>query len=69
MYGEMRRGITVLKMRGSMHDKEIREFRIDNQGMHIGRPFRNVTGILSGSPIYSTQGEVELLTSLFDEDI
>ena len=68
MYGEMRRGVTVLKMRGSMHDKDIREFRIDNKGMHIGRPFRNVTGILSGSPVYSTQSEVELLTGLFDED-
>jgi len=32
MYGEMRRGITVLKMRGSMHDKDIREFSIDHQG-------------------------------------
>ena len=69
MYGEMRRGITVLKMRGSMHDKDIREFRIDNKGMHIGRPFRNVTGILSGSPVYNTQSEVERLTNLFDEDI
>jgi circadian clock protein KaiC len=29
MYGEMRRGITVLKMRGSMHDKDIREFAIE----------------------------------------
>ncbi|MFY7934449.1 MAG: circadian clock protein KaiC, partial [Microcystis aeruginosa] len=47
MYGEMRRGITVLKMRGSMHDKDIREFSIDHQGMHIGQPFRNVTGILA----------------------
>jgi circadian clock protein KaiC len=51
MYGEMRRGITVLKMRGSMHDKDIREFSIDHQGMHIGQPFRNVTGILAGTPM------------------
>jgi circadian clock protein KaiC len=67
MYGEMRRGITVLKMRGSMHDKDIREFTIDHQGMHIGRPFRNVTGILAGAPVYTTQNEVERLSSLFDE--
>jgi circadian clock protein KaiC len=32
------RGITVLKMRGSDHDKAIREFRIDDHGMHIGQP-------------------------------
>jgi len=48
MYGEMQRAITVLKMRGSMHDKAIREFNIDGQGLHIGKSFRNVTGILSG---------------------
>ncbi|BAQ62920.1 circadian clock protein KaiC [Geminocystis sp. NIES-3708] len=67
MYGEMRRGITVLKMRGSMHDKDIREFTIDHGGMHIGHPFRNVTGILAGTPMYTTQTEVERLSNLFDE--
>jgi circadian clock protein KaiC len=36
--GEMRHGLTVLKMRGSPHEKEIREFTIDGNGMHIGKP-------------------------------
>jgi circadian clock protein KaiC len=67
MYGEMRRGITVLKMRGSMHDKDIREFSIDNVGMHIGQPFRNVTGILAGTPMYTAQTEVERLSGMFTE--
>ena len=67
MYGEMRRGIMVLKMRGSMHDKEIREFNIDGEGMHIGRPFRNVTGILSGNPAYVVPSEVDRLSGLFAE--
>ncbi|MEL6194789.1 MAG: hypothetical protein AAFR66_22200, partial [Bacteroidota bacterium] len=31
VYGEIRRGLAVIKMRGSMHDKQIREFTIDNQ--------------------------------------
>lgn len=48
--GEMRRGLTVLKMRGSAHDKNIREFRIDSTGMHIGLPFSDVSGILLGHP-------------------
>ncbi len=69
MYGEMRRGITVLKMRGSMHDKDIREFSIDNTGMHIDKPFRNVTGILSGTPTYTTQNEVDRLSGLFEEGV
>jgi circadian clock protein KaiC len=69
MYGEMRRGITVLKMRGSMHDKDIREFNIDGKGMHIGKPFRNVTGILGGSPSYIAPSEIERVGDLFREEI
>ncbi|HUH13675.1 MAG TPA: circadian clock protein KaiC [Longimicrobiales bacterium] len=46
--GEMRRALTVLKMRGSMHDKAIREFQIDAGGIHIGGRFEGITGILAG---------------------
>jgi circadian clock protein KaiC len=49
--GEIHRGVTVLKMRGSAHDKSIREFTIDQHGMHIGEPLRQVSGILSGIPV------------------
>ncbi|MDH4161591.1 MAG: circadian clock protein KaiC [Nitrospirota bacterium] len=65
MFGEMRRGITALKMRGSMHDKDIREFNIDGKGMHIGKAFKNVTGILSGHPKFSTTEEVDRISELF----
>jgi circadian clock protein KaiC len=37
--GELRRGISVLKMRGSDHAKELREYVISDSGMHIGEPF------------------------------
>jgi circadian clock protein KaiC len=69
LYGEMRRGVTVLKMRGSMHDKEIREFTIDDGGMHVGKPFKNVAGILSGHLVYVDPGKAELdrLNDLFQE--
>jgi len=59
MFGEMKRGITVLKMRGSVHDKRIRELTISEKGMQLGRPFRNVTGILAGSPVYVSPGDLE----------
>jgi len=65
MFGEMRRGITALKMRGSMHDKDIREFHIDGKGMHIGNAFSNVTGILSGHPVFTSTEEVDRMTELF----
>ncbi|NGZ28207.1 MAG: circadian clock protein KaiC [Magnetococcales bacterium] len=67
MLGEMRRGVTVLKMRGSMHEKEIREFNIDSRGMHIGKPFRNVVGILSGKPEYLSQEETDRLERMFQD--
>ena len=71
IYGEMRRGLTVLKMRGSMHDKEIREFYIDGQGMHIGKAFRNLTGILSGNFMHispeSLGAEDDRISSMFDD--
>ena len=35
---EIARGLAVLKMRGSDHDKALREYRIDDHGMHIGDP-------------------------------
>jgi circadian clock protein KaiC len=35
----MHRGLMVLKMRGSEHDKQIRRFTIDSGGMHLGQPF------------------------------
>lgn len=64
IYGEMRRGITILKMRGSTHGKEIREFTIDGRGMHIGQAFRNVTGIISGNPVYLAANEINQLETL-----
>jgi len=46
--GQIRRAITVLKMRGSMHEKFIREFNIDGQGMHIGETFGGYANLLAG---------------------
>ena len=67
MYGEMRRGLTILKMRGSSHEKVIREFNIDARGMHIGMPFTNVFGILAGNPVHVAPDESDRLTNMFKE--
>jgi circadian clock protein KaiC len=55
-YGEMLRSIVLLKMRGSHHDSSIRQYTIDKGGMHIGDPFREVVGILSGDPTWKVDG-------------
>ncbi len=66
MQGEMHRGIAVLKMRGSNHDKQIREFAIDSGGMQIGAPFRSVTGILSGQPVHIEPSTNQRLDEMFE---
>lgn len=49
-YGVVKRAIAVLKMRGSGHDKAIREFHINEKGLHIDELLKGITGILSGQP-------------------
>ncbi len=66
--GEMRRGLAVLKMRGSGHDKAIREFTIDDGGIHIGRVFQRVGGIVMGVPHHLDTTESDRLGSLFDDE-
>jgi circadian clock protein KaiC len=65
MYGEMKRGLTVLKMRGSMHNKDIREFTIDDHGMHIGQPFRSIHGILTGNLQHIDPGQLDRVDKMF----
>ena len=48
--GEMSRAINVFKMRGSWHDKAIREYSISQDGPEIKDSFRNYERIISGSP-------------------
>lgn len=67
MFGEMRRGLMVLKMRGSRHEKEIREFTIDNKGMNLGKPFRNIAGILSGRPRRVPESEIDRFGGMFED--
>jgi circadian clock protein KaiC len=66
LHGEVRRGIAVLKVRGSAHQREIREYTIDSRGMHVRSPFRNVHGILTGTPSYVFGDEKARLNDLFD---
>jgi circadian clock protein KaiC len=68
MFGEMKRGLTVLKMRGSKHNKEIREFTIDHEGMHLGRPFFNVTGILAGTPVHVSPSDIEQIWTAIERE-
>ena len=65
--GSLRRGIAVIKMRGSQHDKQIHEFTIDSKGLHIEEPFKNVQNIILGIPTSSEVPESEQLAEMFEQ--
>ncbi|MFD0415923.1 circadian clock protein KaiC [Streptomyces sp. NPDC127108] len=52
--GEIQRGIAVLQTRGSTHDHTIRQFAIDDTGMHIGEPMRGLSSVLGS--VYPQSG-------------
>ncbi len=64
MHGEMRRGITIIKMRGSNHEKEIREYVISKNGINIKNPFVGVEGIMTGMARSVNLAEEEYLKRL-----
>jgi len=50
MESAVRKALLVLKMRGSDHDKGIRQFEITSRGLEVRSPFEGREGIMSGSP-------------------
>ena len=46
----IRKALLVLKLRGSDHAKDIRQFEITNRGMEILSRFEGREGIMSGNP-------------------
>jgi circadian clock protein KaiC len=50
--GEVRQAISVMKKRGSKHERTIREFGFDNGRVHVGHALREFRGILTGVPVY-----------------
>ena len=48
--GRVRRAISVVKKRTGAHEDTIREYRIDNNGITVGKPLTNFQGVLRGIP-------------------
>ena len=65
-FGEVRQAISVIKTRTARHERTIREFRIDTQGLLFGEPLANFQGVLTGVPTFSGEGNT-LLASRTDE--
>ncbi|MBA3482837.1 MAG: hypothetical protein H0T51_13580, partial [Pirellulales bacterium] len=48
--GELRNVLMVVKMRGGKHSKEIREYEITSDGLHVGDRLTGYTGLITGVP-------------------
>lgn len=59
-FGEVRQAISVIKTRTAKHERTIREFRIDTQGLMFGEPLTNFQGVLTGVPTFSGEGKALL---------
>ncbi len=49
--GEVRQAISVVKKRGSEHERTIREFTLSKGRINIGEPLREFRGVLTGVPV------------------
>jgi circadian clock protein KaiC len=51
--GTVRRALSVVKKRSGTHENTIREFRLSAQGIALGPPLTDFSGIFSGTPRYT----------------
>lgn len=55
--GSVRRALSVVKKRSGNHEHTIREYRLGNQGVTLGPPLTNFSGIFAGTPKYTGEDE------------
>ncbi|WP_231639017.1 ATPase domain-containing protein [Sphingomonas profundi] len=55
-FGEMRQAISAIKTRTTQHERTIREFRIDGNGLTLGEPLIAFQGVLTGVPVFRGDG-------------
>ena len=55
--GEVRQAISVVKKRGGVHERTIREFGMTDGEIKVGEPLRKFRGVLTGVPVYEGSTE------------
>jgi circadian clock protein KaiC len=48
---EIKKAISVLKKRSGIHEKAIRDYDMDSEGIRVGPPLKKFRGLLTGTPI------------------
>jgi circadian clock protein KaiC len=54
--GAVRRAVSVIKKRGGVHEKTIREYHITSKGLMLGEPLEGFQGVLRGVPNFVGAG-------------
>ena len=49
---KVKKAISVLKKRSGSHENAIREFQLTSEGLKVGPPLTQFSGILTGTPTY-----------------
>jgi circadian clock protein KaiC len=57
--GQLKRVLSVVKVRGSEHSKDIRLFDVTEEGIVLGKPLSGYDGIMSGHPTGSLERGTE----------
>jgi circadian clock protein KaiC len=55
--GAVRQAISVVKKRGGVHERTIREFGMNDGTIKVGEPLREFRGVLTGVPVYEGSTE------------
>jgi circadian clock protein KaiC len=50
--GAVKQAVSVIKKRSGGHERTIREFKIESDGIHVGAPLTQFHGVLTGVPTY-----------------
>ncbi|WP_085809136.1 ATPase domain-containing protein [Sphingomonas sp. TZW2008] len=66
--GEVRQAISVIKTRTARHERTIREFQIDRNGLRLGEPLNRFQGVLTGAPTFSGTQETLMASQIDPED-
>lgn len=48
--GHVKQAISVIKKRSGPHERALREYCLDERGIHVGEPLQRFQGVLTGSP-------------------
>jgi len=56
-FGQVRQAISVVKKRTGTHERSVRELRISDHGLRVGRELREFQGVLSGRLSYTGESQ------------